>query len=196
MHRSQPQIILASSSVYRSAILTRIGLTHAQYSPNINEQPKPAERAKDLVIRLAIEKAVSAQNIYNNALIIGSDQVVQGTTGIMGKPASRQQAIEQIMMHSGQEVRLCTGVALFNTKTQRLQSAVDYYHIQYKTLDPIIVERYVVQEQPYDCCGSLRAEGPGINLLQWMRGDDPNTLIGLPVLKLCTMLENEGYNLY
>jgi len=196
MEKTNTRIILASSSKYRADILSRIGVKFEQFSPNIDEYAADSESADQLVKRLAEEKALSARDVYQNSLVIGSDQVVSGLTGILGKPDNLTEAVEQIMVHSGQEVTLSTGVALLNTKSSRLQSNVDHYRIKYKTLDRKTVERYVKREQPLDCCGALRAEGPGINLLQWMRGNDPNTLIGLPVIYLCAMLENEGYSLY
>jgi len=196
MEKTNTRIILASSSKYRADILSRIGVKFEQFSPNIDEYAADSESADQLVKRLAEEKALSARDVYQNSLVIGSDQVVSGLTGILGKPDNLTEAVEQIMVHSGQEVTLSTGVALLNTKSSRLQSNVDHYRIKYKTLDRKTVERYVKREQPLDCCGALRAEGPGINLLQWMRGNDPNTLIGLPVIYLCAMLENEEYCLY
>jgi septum formation protein len=49
-----------------------------------------------------------------------------------------------------------------------------------------------VREQPYDCAGSAKSEGLGVALLDYIRGDDPNALIGLPLIQLVTMLEKEG----
>ena len=57
------------------------------------------------------------------------------------------------------------------------------------------IERYLQAERPYDCAGSARIEGLGITLVARLDGDDPNALIGLPLIKLCDMLRNEGVEL-
>jgi len=57
------------------------------------------------------------------------------------------------------------------------------------------IERYLRAEQPYDCAGSARIEGLGIALAARLEGDDPNALIGLPLINLCSMLRNEGIEL-
>ena len=56
------------------------------------------------------------------------------------------------------------------------------------------IERYLRKEQPYQCAGSAKSEGLGIALIEWMRGNDPNALIGLPLILLISMLENEGFS--
>jgi septum formation protein len=48
------------------------------------------------------------------------------------------------------------------------------------------------KEQPYQCAGSAKSEGLGVALIERMLGEDPNALVGLPLIKLVTMLQNEG----
>jgi septum formation protein len=57
------------------------------------------------------------------------------------------------------------------------------------------IERYLMIDQPYDCAGSARIEGLGITLVEKLEGDDPNALIGLPLIKLCDMLAAENIEL-
>jgi septum formation protein len=58
-----------------------------------------------------------------------------------------------------------------------------------------VIERYLDREQPYQCCGSLKSEALGIALIEKMEGDDPNALIGLPLIELVNMLTAEGYTI-
>ncbi len=188
-------IILASSSPYRRQILTRIGLPFEWCAPSVDETPRVRESAAALVQRLAAAKARAVAGRYPRALIIGADQVAAHEGEIMGKPGGHAAAAAQLARMSGGEVMLYAAVALYNAATDVMQSAVETYAVQFRALDSAQIERYLRAEQPYDCCGSLKAEGPGIALLKRLRGDDPNALIGLAVIRLLDMLKNEGVEL-
>lgn len=86
---------------------------------------------------------------------------------------------------------LHTGLALLNTRTGNCQVGTDTYEVVYRTFDLARIKAYLDKEKPYDCCGSLKVEGPGIALIERLTGNDPNTLMGLPVLMLIEMLEKE-----
>jgi len=149
-----------------------------------------------LVERLAIEKAQEVAQTFPNALIIGSDQVALHGNEIVGKPHTHERAVEQLRTASGKKITLYTGLALINAKTGTVQSDVIPYTVHYKTLSEEVIEAYLRKEQPYNCAGSVRSEGLGIALLERFEGDDPNTLIGLPLIRLIGMLKNEGFNLF
>ncbi len=191
----KPRIILASSSPYRRELLERIGLTFTAASPNIDEMPKPDESPFDLVHRLSVQKSRVLRHEYPGAVIIGSDQVAVVNGKLVGKPGNHDNAVSQLRESSGRIVQLYTGVALFNTDSKNLQYDVDTYEVEFRTLSRSRIERYLKSEKPYNCCGSLKAEGPGIALLSRLTGDDPNTLTGLPIIKLVHQLENEGITL-
>jgi septum formation protein len=189
------KLVLASSSPYRKAILQRLGLEFETYSPDIDETPKPNESADELVMRLAAKKAQAGAKRFPRALIIGSDQVADLSGRILGKPGNHQNAVAQLRLASGCETRLCTGIALHNADKNQTQIDIDHFYVHFQTISEEIIQRYVTTATPYDCCGALRAEGIGISLLEELRGTDPNTLIGLPVIKLCGMLERENFPL-
>ena len=69
------------------------------------------------------------------------------------------------------------------------------FTVEFRQFGRDAIERYLAAEQPYDCCGSLKAEGPGIALLQRLHGDDPNTLLGMPLIRLVEMLASAGVTL-
>lgn len=189
------QIVLASTSPFRRTLLERIGLPFDLASPDIDETPRPDESPLDLVHRLSVQKSRAVQRTYPNAVIIGSDQVAVLNGKPVGKPKNHADAVSQLRESSGSVVQLYTGVALFNTESKKLQYAVDTFEVEFKTLSRPRIDRYLELEKPYDCCGSLKAEGPGIALLKRLSGNDPNTLIGLPIIKLIGLLENEGITL-
>ena len=190
--QSQPSLVLASSSAIRKRVLAKIGIEFTAVSPDIDESPRPEESPEALVQRLSEEKARKVGQQYPNHLVIGSDQVAVVDSEIVGKPSSRDQAIEQLEAASGRTVSLYTGIALLNSGTGRIQVDVLPYRVQFRKLNRAVIENYIDRDQPYDCGGSLRSEGLGIALLTKFEGQDPNILLGLPMIRLVDMLAEES----
>lgn len=193
---SNLKLVLASSSPYRKILLERLGVPFETANPDIDESILPGENPVDLVRRLSVEKAKAVASVFTNALIIGSDQVALEGNKVFGKPHTHERAVAQLTDASGKEMRLYTGLSLINSDTREVQNAVVPYSVHFKQLSADVIERYLRKEQPYDCAGSLRAEGLGIALLERFEGDDPNAMIGLPLIRLVTMLERENFDLF
>lgn len=194
--QSTPELILASSSPFRKMLLERLMVPFATANPDIDESAKAGESPVQLVERLAIEKAQAVSQQYPGSLIIGSDQVALHGKEIVGKPHTHARAVQQLRTASGKQIKLYTGLALLNSASGRIQSEVVPYTVHFKTLSEEIIESYLRREQPYNCAGSVRSEGLGIALLERFEGDDPNALIGLPLIRLVAMLENENFPLF
>jgi septum formation protein len=186
------KLILASSSPYRRELLERLKIPFEVMAPEVDETPHPGETPEKLVERLAIEKAQKIAGKTRGVLVIGSDQVAVYNGNIVGKPHSHDKAVQQLREASGRTVTLYTGLALINADTQRIQREVIPYRVTFRALTDTQIESYLRLEQPYSCAGSVKSEGLGIALLEKFEGDDPNTLIGLPLIRLVRMLENEG----
>jgi len=185
-------LILASSSPYRRELLERLRIPFEVRIPDIDESPRPGEPAVQLVERLAIEKARAVAAGLDNALVIGSDQVAVHGDRIVGKPHDHEHAVAQLREASGKRVSLYTGLALLDSESGQVQSEVVPYHVVFRSLSEDQIETYLQREQPYHCAGSVRSEGLGIALLERFEGDDPNALIGLPLIRLVRMLERSG----
>jgi septum formation protein len=194
--RTNPILVLASSSPFRKSLLDRLQIPFETVNPDIDESTAAGETPVDLVKRLAIEKAKAVASIYQDALIIGSDQVALHGNRIVGKPHSHENAVAQLQAASGNEIKLFTGLALLNTRSKAIQSDVVPFTVHFRELSDYVIESYLRKEKPYSCAGSVRAEGLGIALLKRFEGDDPNALIGLPLIRLVSMLEKEGFNLF
>jgi septum formation protein len=186
------KLILASSSPYRRELLERLKIPFDVMAPEVDETPRPGEMPEKLVERLAVEKAQKIAGQKPGTLVIGSDQVAVYNGSIVGKPHRHDKAVEQLRSASGRTVTLYTGLVLVNADTQRVQCEVIPYRVTFRTLTDAQIESYLRKEQPYSCAGSVKSEGLGIALLERFEGDDPNTLIGLPLIRLVRMLENEG----
>jgi MAF protein len=186
------QLVLGSSSPFRRALLEKIGLEFDTASPDIDETSIDGETAEQLVYRLSQQKAAAIAESYPDALIIGSDQVAVLNDKILGKPGNHQNAVEQLSNASGKQVRFLTGLTLLNAKTGNQQTCVEPFNVHFKSLTKQQIDYYLQQEQPYQCAGSFKSEGFGISLFSKLEGDDPNSLIGLPLIRLINMLLAEG----
>ncbi|MBT8116612.1 MAG: septum formation inhibitor Maf [Gammaproteobacteria bacterium] len=182
-------VVLASSSPYRRELLDRLGLDYSTVSPDIDESVLPGETPAALVERLAEQKA-RAVGATHPGLIIGSDQVATIENDILGKPGSHDSAVAQLTRLSGRQVTFQTGLCLLDTTHHELQVDVVPFTVQFRSLSAGQIERYLRTEQPYNCAGSFKSEGLGIALFEKMLGEDPTALIGLPLIRLTTMLEN------
>jgi septum formation protein len=194
MSASTPTIILASSSRYRREVLEKLHLTFSCVSPDIDETPLVNESPEQTSLRLSESKARKVAERYPQALIIGCDQVATVDGLQIGKPGNHENAVKQLTMLSGKEVVFHSAIALYDSASQHMQSTSVPYHVKFKPLTPLQIETYLRLEQPYDCAGSAKSEGMGIALLDYMRGDDPNALIGLPLIALVNMLQHAGIN--
>lgn len=188
------QLVLASTSVYRRALLERLCLPFEVLAPKVDESPLPQEGPEQLVARLAEAKALAAASSYPNALIIGSDQVAVVDGQIVGKPGDHDKAAAQLRRASGKRVSFLTGLCLYNSASRRSQLDVVPFHVVMRHLTEAQIQHYLQKENPYDCAGSFKSEGLGIALFDSLEGNDPNALIGLPLIRLIRMLENEGIN--
>ena len=186
------QLILASSSPYRKALLSKLGLDFTCHSPDIDESALEDERPIELVKRLALDKAKAVAENYHQAFIIGSDQVAVVDERVLTKPHTHEKAVEQLQYSSGKDVCFLTSLCLYNSQTGHYQLDVVPFTVEFLTLSDSQIEAYLHKEQPYHCAGSFKSEGLGITLFKRMKGDDSNSLIGLPLIALTNMLRNEG----
>ncbi len=187
-------LILASSSPYRKELLARLGLAFETVSPEVDESPLPGEPPRDTALRLAQVKARKIAETHPEALVIGCDQVATLDGMQLGKPGNHENATKQLRMMQGRTIIFHSALCLYNAQTLTMQAEVVPYEVEFRKLSDEQIERYLRIEQPYNCAGSAKSEGLGIALISSMHGTDPNALIGLPLIKLITMLQNEKVN--
>ncbi len=186
------KIVLASTSRYRRELLARLGLPFDVASPGVDESALPGEAPDRLAARLALAKAQAVAATMPEALVIGSDQVAWCDGKALGKPGTHENAVVQLRHLSGKTAMFFTAVSVVNSDSGLATSRIVPYEIGFRLLDDALIERYLRQEQPYDCAGSAKSEGLGIALLSRMSGDDPNALVGLPLIALVDLLREHG----
>ena len=190
-----PRLILASTSPFRRELLGRLQIPFEAMAPNTDETPLAGEHPVATAERLSVAKARAVADQTPNALVIGSDQVAYLGDRQFGKPGTRENAIAQLQSMRGKTVVFHTGLCLLNSATGHVQLRGIPTEVRFRDLSDAEIHRYVAKEDVLNCAGSARSEGLGISLLDYLRGDDPNALVGLPLIALCEMLRAEGVQL-
>jgi septum formation protein len=188
------KLVLASTSPYRRELLNRLGLPFEVANPETDESPLPDESPTTTALRLSEAKARAVAGEFPDALIIGSDQVAEMAGRVFGKPGTHARAVEQLRQLSGQTVNFFTGLCVFNSRTGEAEVRGVPTLVGFRELTDREIENYLRREPAYNCAGSAKSEGLGISLLNRIHGDDPNALIGLPLIALCDLLRKHGIN--
>ena len=186
------QIVLASTSSFRRDLLNKLGIPFVTADPATDESILDGEMPEATALRLSEAKARAVASMYPDALIIGSDQVACLDGQIFGKPGTHENAIKQLKAMRGRSINFYTGLCLLNAKTGQVQLRGVPTLVTFRNLSDNEIENYLHKEKPYNCAGSAKSEGLGIAVIEKMQGEDPNALIGLPLIALCDLLRNEN----
>ncbi|MEX0797809.1 MAG: nucleoside triphosphate pyrophosphatase [Bacteriovoracaceae bacterium] len=186
------KLILASSSPYRKALLERLGLKFSCVSPEIDEDAYKAS-VKDpieLAETLAYEKAKKIQQDAPEAVVVGSDQLLEFQGQIFGKAGSLEKACEQLTLLSGKSHRLVTSYCVIHPDGQHIETNITTLTMRKLEVDSI--KNYLRTDNPIDCAGSYKLELNGIALFEKIDTDDYTAIIGLPLLSLGNYLNQIG----
>jgi len=185
-------LILASSSRYRAYLLARLRLPFEVKASGIDEKPQPRETPAALVERLAKAKAEHVAARHPDRWVLGSDQVAECDGRLLGKPGTKERAIEQLGLLSGRLVVFHTAVALVHHSSQRHFATGYVTLVQFRRLKADEIARYVEAEHVLDSAGSFLSEGLGISLCERVESQDPTALIGLPLIGVRQLLTQAG----
>ena len=187
-----PQIILASSSIYRKELFERLSLDFQIIKPDMEEIRIESESAYDTADRLSEEKTKKVSSQFKEAIVIGCDQTAEYNNIQIQKPLNHKMALLQLKELSGKRVNFHSGVCVHYNKQNILQKKVISFDVKYKDLKLAEIESYLEKEKPYNCVGSIKSEGLGISLLDEINSSDPTAIIGLPLITLVKMLRKVG----
>jgi septum formation protein len=188
------RVVLASTSRHRRLLLERLGIAFVAVAHRVDKAELASEKPAATAFRLAEAKARSVAKAHPDALVIGSDQVADCDGQPIGKPGTHERAVAQLTELSGRTVVFHTGLALLDMATGVCQTALVDVRSSFRFLSGAEIDAYLRRERPYDCAGSVRSEGLGIALFESIESDDPTALIGLPLIRLTSMLRVAGYS--
>ncbi|SEK56853.1 septum formation protein [Roseateles sp. YR242] len=189
------RLVLGSTSRYRRELLARLQWPFDVASPDVDETPRPDEAPQALARRLALAKAQAVASRWPEAIVIGSDQVADLDGQPLGKPGNHERAVAQLRAMRGKTVIFHTALAVVCQSSGFTATDLAPVEVRFRDLSDAEIEAYLRAEQPYDCAGSAKAEGLGISLLDAIQSDDPTALIGLPLIRTCTLLRQAGLSL-
>lgn len=162
-------------------------------SPAIDERAVSLCEPRQLAIELGKLKAKAvADQLDDNCIIIGSDQVAILEDQQLHKPGDAENNKEQLARCSGKKVRFYTSICLLDKERGTLLCDCDETIVSFRNLSAHDIDTYVDREPAYDCAGGFKVEGLGITLFKSITTEDPNALVGLPLIKLCKLLADSG----
>lgn len=191
---SEAPLVLASTSRYRVAQLSRLGLPFSAVSPPVDEASVVASDPVATIAARALAKAESARGVAGceAAWIIGADQgVVLQTPGqaaeLLGKPGNEEAAVHQLMRLAGRAHALVTAVCLSLPSGEALQAS-ERVTICMWAFSEQHARAVVRRDRSWDCAGSYKIEASGPLLMERIEGQDPTAIEGLPLLALGRLL--------
>ena len=194
-----PRLILASSSIYRRALLERLRLPFITESPDIDESPLPGESPLHIAQRLAQEKALAVaaghRQQLQETLVIGSDQVINLDSQALGKPQNHEEAVRQLRQMRGRQLWVYTAVAVVRCSDLKLQTALSSVSVSLRNYSDKEIETYLQLDKPYECAGAIKSESLGIALIERIDSQDPTALIGLPLTDTLRLLRFFGVDI-
>ena len=184
-------IILASSSIYRSRLLKKYIKNFSTRIPDVDETPRKKESAKDLSLRLALSKAKKISNSEPDSFIIGSDQVASFKGTILGKPMNYEDAFNTIKQFSNEDVIFFTGIALINKNENLQYHHIDITTISFKDFNDQMLKNYLDSEENLNTTAGVKMESRLFRkLIYKVQTEDEEAIIGLPIQWLLNTLDS------
>ena len=186
------KLILASGSPRRIELLKEEGFEFDIIKSNYREDMTLPYPPKELAKFLSLGKAKDvAQCVFENAVILGADTFVVFKGKVLGKPTSKEKAIETLTHLSGHTHSVITGFTLFDTKTKDVYQEAVESEISFREITKEEIEAYVATGEPMDKAGSYAIQGGAEDFVEQVTGSRTN-IIGLPVDEVIKALNEFG----
>ncbi|HVE88660.1 MAG TPA: Maf family nucleotide pyrophosphatase [Burkholderiaceae bacterium] len=189
---ARPPIVLASTSRYRRELLERLRLPFVVHAPQVDEATLPGETPRKTALRLAHRKATDVVARVPGAVVIGSDQTLDLDGITLSKPLLHQMALAQLQSLQGRTAVFYTALAVIGPAAENIRIDCVPTTVTFRKLPAAQLDAYLRADQPYDCAGAAKIESLGIALIERAESDDPTALIGLPLIRLTSMLASAG----
>ncbi len=189
-------LILASNSASRKAMLEAAGIAFTAKGADVDERALESEmdgaEPGEIAQALAAAKAAAVSNGQPDALVLGSDSLVEVDGRRFDKPSSRENAAEHLRFFSGKVMTLHSAAALARDG-QILWVGSDFARLRVRDLSDDFIAAYLDAEWPAVsyCVGVFRIEGPGVQLFDSIMGDQ-FTVLGMPLLQVLDALRGQG----
>lgn len=188
------ELVLASGSPSKAEVLARLGLIFKIDPADIDEKSVVASDPEELVAELALAKGTVVSQRHIQALVVSADTVVEGPSGIIGKPRDKEDALRILCELNGRTHRVVTGLAVIDATAGRTARCVVVTTVRLRSQSTEAIGRYVRTGEPLGKAGAYALQGIGALLVQEVIGEYTNVL-GLPVSAFVNLLCELGYEL-
>lgn len=188
------QLVLASGSPRRRELLALLGLSFEVCPSEFQEHPTVGLSPIEQVRRFAREKAKSVARVRPQALVLGSDTVIDLDGQLLGKPVDLADARAMLVRLAGRSHQVHTAVALCHREQDVDSVEVATAEVRMKADLEQAYERYLASEESLGKAGAYAIQGLGGNLVEWITGDY-TTVVGLPLKLVAHLLRSAGYPL-
>ncbi len=182
------KLILASASPRRAELLRQSGIPFQVVIPDVSEDLAGSLQPHDLVVRLALRKALAVAERFNQGFIIAADTIVFLRGTIMGKPVDQDDARRMLRLLSGGKHEVLTGIALVDAVTGRSETAVSITGVWLKDLTESEIDFYVATGEPLDKAGAYGIQGLAAVFVEKIEGCYFN-VVGLPLNLLYNLMK-------
>lgn len=186
------EIILASASPRRQALLAQINVKPIVMPVDVDETPRPGENPLAYVQRLAAEKSARCLELcQSNLPILAADTSVVLEGKIYGKPENKDHAMAMLGELSGKTHQVYTAISLRSTKHDQSLSITD---VAFRLLQPAEIAAYWQSGEPVDKAGGYAIQGLGAAFVTSIAGSYSGVM-GLPLFETAQLLTKQGFDL-
>lgn len=188
-------IILASASPRRKELLDQVGLKFQVIPPETEETIENIVDPAELVCTLSRNKAMDIAKCSSpDSLVIGADTIVVLKERILGKPKNTEEAFTMLNSLQGEWHEVFTGVTVVDAGSNRAISDYEKTKVKMRPLSEDLIKAYIKTGEPMDKAGAYGIQKKGALLIEKIEGCYFN-VVGLPLVKVCVMLEKFGFNM-
>jgi len=191
MYFNNESIVLASGSPRRKEFLESLGLSFSIAVASVDELAMEEEQAEDFVLRMAKEKAIAVGTQFPDSWIVSGDTVVCLGQSILGKPTSRENAVELLMQLAGQTHIVRSAFCVWHEKKNVIRTNCVATEVRFTNYSERVARAYVATGEPLDKAGGYGIQGVGGVLVASIKGSYSN-VVGLPMAELAVVLGQEG----
>jgi len=184
-----PELILASQSPRRRALLAALGLTFTIDAANVDETPLPGERPDAMVCRLCRAKAQTVAARHPGALVLAADTVVVLEDRLLGKPADAAEAAAMLRSLAGRSHTVFTAIAL--ARNGAVAARLNASQVTMRDYSEAEIAAYVASGDPLDKAGAYAIQHPIFSPVAAWTGCYAG-IMGLPLRLTCEMLAEAG----
>ena len=185
------ELLLASASPRRAALLSEAGFEFEPVAPHVTEKFDIDLTLRELTTWNAIRKGVPIARAYLDKVVLAADTLVALQDEIIGKPADLSEAAQILRRLSGRTQEVCSAVFIYRFAAGQPTTFHEFSRVRFRRLSSATIENYLVKVDPLDKAGAYAAQGYSAEIIAKIDGSYSN-VVGLPIEKTAAALARFG----